>query len=144
MAGIINAISKGRARKAKTAAADKAAKATLRRELYTRLIDELDQASQYVTWVRRTLDNPGQGPGASRQGLRQRLDQVRSSCTGIQIDGSDVAKASITRMLEGIQDLWQEVEEDSPRTEPALTAACRAITTGKAELIDAARTDFGS
>ena len=139
----VTAVSKSKARKAKAIAADKAAKAEIRRPLYTRLIEELHNAAWYANLILRAFDNPGAWPPGGRPSLHKQLAEVRNLCRSVQIDGSDAAKEVVTRVLAGIEELWEEVDGDRAFLAHAMTKGVDALTSGEAELIEAGRDDFG-
>lgn len=144
---VIKAFGKGRARKLKNQRDDTAAKAAKRRELYEQLIGYVDKAELLTAKVVATMkDDHKDHSYAYASAFDEVLEPVRSACISVQIDGSDRAMKIATGLLADTRGLWHlaSVEEEVyDHDQDTVEAVHEALSRAHADMVEAARADFG-
>ena len=141
---VVSSVSRGRQQRAKAAAERARAQADNRRSLYLKLINDAHYAAGLAASLHRLLLTDRGDLGTLLQSARECLSDVYTAATTIKVDGSERGKRIATELINGVTDLARELGSGPESiTGPSVTKALVALTDAEAELVEAARTEFG-
>jgi hypothetical protein len=141
---IVQAVSKGKSRKRKAEAQERAAKSARWRELYSEFTSALRDAAHQTKLAFGPTQSPGAVAGDRRTRLHTDLTSVRDLAGAVQVDGTEEARKVATDVLDGIADLLEAVIQQDAISKATFENTLAVLTKAVTDMITVSRKDFGA
>jgi hypothetical protein len=145
--GVIQTISKSRARLAKTAVAKATAAEAKRRPQYENLIHLLNRAAAIFMDLRRSVNKGPLGDfhkSRYNEALSQVMHEIYLSGTAIRIDGSPRARKITRNLMPELTSYIEDLTVDERLEPERITSMITMLNQAEESLIDVAHDDFNA